>query len=248
MSHVQYDSFHVHLYRQLQLTAEDRQRLITHWTMWSQLCMALNATFHSALSTLAGLAQADEVPKALRVRITNLAAGDRRASSFPRHEQSACSTLGSGDTVQEVGGCQLSTGMVVQKLHGAQGRGWDGALRLLGASGCETAAAERGLLALRDVHEAHSRVRRETMELQMQPGVLLRPLQLARLWTAHIPCGTVAADLMKICQLAAQHQRWLRMAAQPPVLQRPMLSCQWLDGAAAAAGERQCKGAATAVL
>lgn len=110
--------------------------------------------------------------------------------------------------------------------------GWDGALRLLGASARETVAAERGLLGLRDVHETHGRVRRETMVLQLQPGVVLGPLQLAHLWTAHMHWGTTMADMMKLCELAASHQRWHDMVFVPEVLRAPapLPEYQWFQG------------------
>ena len=65
------------------LTAEDRQRLVEHWYMWSKLSIALNGPFKNALKTLDGLLQAKDIPVSLVAYINDVADETAAAPAAP---------------------------------------------------------------------------------------------------------------------------------------------------------------------
>ena len=214
------------LYRQLQLTEDERSRLVAHLSALNQRSMALDAPFGAALATLARLLQPSDIPAALVAHISAAAAGTHAGGSArvscaacvtDRHDTHACGGGEGGAAGDGVWGC------------------------MLGACPAQSAAAERGLLALREVHAAHGRMRREMRELELQPGVLLPPLQIARVLTSHILTCAANADMVKLCQLATSQRRW-RDLVSTHVMQQPLPAYQWLEGTAAGrcAGEWRC--------
>eukprot|EP00892_Ulva_mutabilis_P001600 jgi/Ulvmu1/11440/UM076_0014.1 len=248
------ESIHVHLYRQLQLPTEDRMRLQAHWVTWVELCKSLNAPFHRALSAWHRLVCKTDLPTHLVGHVNDIVAGaavaettcvcertltldDGAAHSGELLRQDAPSASGAfhtcaaADTVclEDAAGTARAPGEVRCVATCAVGPGWRFALRLLGASCEATVAAQEGLVALREVHDLHGRMRREMMELQMQPGLVLRPLQLARIYGTHVVHNTAPADFMQLCQLAAAQQRWLQAFKVPPVLRADLPHIDWAD-------------------
>ena len=107
----------------------------------------------------------------------------------------------------------------------------DTVLPMLGASAQASATAAEGFLGLVRVHAMHGKIRHELYELQLEPGVLLGPLKMARVMGAHVVAGGPPLDVMQLCQLAVAQQRWRDACAPPEVLQRPLPACEWLQGA-----------------
>lgn len=241
---MQLENTHIQLYRQLRLTPEDRLRLVAHWNMWRQLNESLDLSFQDAVATLSGLPQTDDVPVALLLHISQVATGNRKvqwASSddnpsessssgniLPWGAHSGPSSDGAADS--EAVSSQAGLGDVKAAWACEEEAELELMSRFLGGSSAVTATAERGLVQLCLVQEAHGRIRRETMELQMQPGLILSPLQHAHVMGAHVLNNSAPADLMQLCQLAAAQQRWHDVFELPPVMHKRMPGCEWLRG------------------
>lgn len=108
------------------------------------------------------------------------------------------------------------------------------AVPMLGASAPVSVTAVQGFRALVSVHEMHGRVRGELKELQLQPGVVLGPLKIARIMGAHLAFGAAPADMMQVCQLAAAQQRWRAAFVPPQGLSAPLPDYEWLQDDTAA--------------
>eukprot|EP00892_Ulva_mutabilis_P005793 jgi/Ulvmu1/3586/UM169_0004.1 len=78
---------------------------------------------------------------------------------------------------------------------------------LLGASPAVTAAAGRALQRLVSAHAAGADLRTHTATLQLEPGLVFDVRQLVHIFSTHVRFGTVPADIMAVCQLAASQQK-----------------------------------------
>lgn len=248
---LQADGLHVHVYRQLKLTAKDHASLVAHREAWARGCRTLDKPFHAALDTLATLAQEEIVPAALFAHVHRLSSqgctpqgpaliaeltqtGDRTGSTHvgqgvvdTRTGNAACgvaATAARETAGHASGSCQM--------LWNASGQnaspgvtGGRTAAHLLGASGTETAKAEVAFQGLLEAHDAHGRLRNDTMMRQLCPGRIMPPLKLARVMSAHVlvpreqrsqrPCPV---DMIQLCNVACGQQWWCNVFAVPEVL------------------------------
>ena len=227
---------HVRLYRRLQLTAEERARLIAHWRMWRQHNAALDAAFHSAVQVLQRLLQPDDVPAAFVSHVSAIADGSRVVNPG-RAMQPAKRVTGSHNRVRN--GCRtgghnqyvLSGPPCPKTVHAWVWGVVEGktVLPMLGASAQATVVASQAFLRLAGVHEHHGRIRGELKELQLEPGMLLGPLKMACVLGANVVSGAAPADMMQLCQLAAAQQRWYDTFKPPDYVSRPLPEYEWLQ-------------------
>eukprot|EP00892_Ulva_mutabilis_P000106 jgi/Ulvmu1/10096/UM006_0043.1 len=217
----QVETMHVHLYRQLQVTPDQLARLAGHWTAWRGFTSALDAKLSASLRLFSNVSCAEDLPRAFVTHITGLASGTsslRDPRLGPKGVPGAAAAL-----------CELCG--LPRAKHTAQCENdaddstrppqRNGVLRLLGCSAAATAAAVKGLRGLVSMHESHGRVIGHIKEYQLQPGVLLDALQLARIYGAHVLSGTAPADMLQLCQLADPQQRWSRAWARLTILVTP---------------------------
>ena len=266
---LQVESMHVRLYRQLQVTHDERAQLTAHWNTARQHTIALDAPFHSSMRLLQRLLRSEDLPAAFVAHVSGVAAGTH-AASFRESGMPPCAHCGACDDSyscfhkgdgnrsnapdrirRDV--CQESAtdSMHANKIEGqgypmhdgygdsAQLEGWfarlarsDVVFPMLGASAQASATAAEGFVGLVRVHKMQGRIRGELTELQLEPGVLLGPLKMARVMGAHVVAGGPPLDVMQLCQLAVAQQRWRDAHAPLEEVLRPLPACEWLQGAA----------------
>lgn len=197
------ENMHVHLYRRLQLSAEQRHSMAALWHAWERRRRALTASMHSALDTLRGAPDSVRLPLDAITHISDLAAG--RVS-----RPSACdlSTPDGGAAAAAACGCGCAAAAAAVAAAAAQPQ-------LLGAAPALTAAAADALRALQAVHDADADGFVDTVQVAMQPGLVLSPEQHLRYICAHRGAKAAPADFMAICQLAATQARRADLFGKP---------------------------------
>jgi len=240
---------HVHVCRQLRLTAEERFRLVAHEAAWKQGCEAVGTHLRAALAPLSALLQPDDIPSALISHVNAIAQSAEPAHARHPHapptqpHRSICMrhmhAHGSAPGVSAGAHARNaehgepmhaplhhSTGVRLYATHCVRcggtrsALGWPGAARLLGASGSESASAERCFQHLVDAHVALSRLRSDTALRNLEPGAVLPPLKIARVLSAHVFSGEGCsiADMMQLCRLVSSQKWWHDVFAVPEAL------------------------------
>lgn len=181
------------LYRGMHPTPKQRSRMAAYWSVWERRKRELDGAMSMARDALQTLSTVD-LPLSLLAHISAAADG--------AHSPSAST----GERVQlRLGGAECDVG----------GEGMpDGLVRLLGASAEATTAARDALEQLWATHAADAELYADTLDLQMQPTLILGLDQVARLFSVHLMHDTAPVDFMALCQMARTQQHREEMFAR----------------------------------
>eukprot|EP00892_Ulva_mutabilis_P001602 jgi/Ulvmu1/11442/UM076_0016.1 len=192
----EFEKFHVHIYRLLGLSEQQKDLYAANWSLWEQRRQAADDHTSRALQQLRTVPASMDLPLPFLRHVSDVAAGalhgdalDFDRSTLDRHARRA---LDSGPA-------------------------------LLGARPADVAAAGESMHALWTMHEADALMITETIDLQIQPGALLEPPQIAQAFGVHLLHGSTPIDFMSICRLAAAERRRAAVARIPDICHAPAL-------------------------
>ena len=221
---VQVQNMHVHLYRQLWLSAEDKGRMADVWLAWERRRRALDRPHAAALDLLCRLPGPATLPAPL-IRCVTACAGEDGA--LPQHAQHGGGAHQHRAAHAAVESCVPASGMhragasavACGPPQAAPNCGQPFACAgLLGECAVATGAAAHAMRELTAVHVADGDLNADMVDLQIQPGRILSMQTMQRQWCAHLVHEVGPADFMTLCQLAAT-QRSRAQAFQMPVFQ-----------------------------
>ena len=113
---------------------------------------------------------------------------------------STAATAGSGGAYAGAGGASAAAGGV----------------QLLGSCAAATAAARDTLEALWAAHVADADLYADTIDLQMQPALILGLDQVARVFSVHLMHDAAPVDFMALCQMAKVQEHREKMFQRRP--------------------------------
>lgn len=181
------------LYRGMHTTTQQRGRMAAYWSVWERRKRELDGAMSEARDALQTVSALD-LPLALLTHISAAADSECRLSvSLCRPAQLR---LGGADGGAEGGALP------------------EGSVRLLGGSAEATAAARDALEQLWAAHVADAELYADTLDLQMQPALILGLDQVARLFSVHLLHDTAPVDFMALCQMAKTQQHREEMFAR----------------------------------
>lgn len=182
---------HVLMYRSLSPSTDQRERMAAYWSVWERRKRDLDSAMDAARTALGRLPACLELPLPLLARISTIAGATRRTA--PARERLQVETGGGADAC--CGGAPP---------------------RLLGGCVEATRAAQEALEMLWGVHVADADLYADTMDLQVQPMLILGLVQTARVFCGHLTHDTAPLDFMALCQLAKTQQHRTQMFREPP--------------------------------
>ena len=210
---------HVHLYRQLWLSAEDKERMADAWVAWERRRRALDRPHAAALDLLRRLPGPASLPAHLIRCVTSCAGEDGALPQHTQHggraHQHAVDGFASAACMHHADASAVACGALRAAPNCGQPVACAG---LLGECAVTTGAAAHAMRELTAVHVADCDLYGDIVDLQMQPGRMLSMQQMQRQWCAHLVYEVAPADFMTLCQLAAT-QRSRAQAFQMPVFQ-----------------------------
>eukprot|EP00892_Ulva_mutabilis_P004396 jgi/Ulvmu1/2328/UM013_0176.1 len=226
LKYFEVENMHVQLYRQLGLSAADKERMADVWQAWERRRRSLNKPYHAALAALRNVPGPAAVPGEIVRCVIACSADLATTAEQAQHAQVSASDDGMGDvgmggghgesvheghaygSVIAAGWYDRSPSMAAngntQRLHCAG---------LLGECPVATGAAMHALQGLEAVHRADSDLYLEIVELQCQPEALLSLEQAVTVYCAHLMHEVAQADFIALCQLAASQRSRTRMHA-----------------------------------
>lgn len=183
---MQIENVQVLLYRGLQANSEQREKMAAYWTAWERRKRELDCTMDLARQALSDVPGRVDLPVPLLTHISAVASG-------------ACRT----------GHVQVS---LRQPPAGEHAACWAGRVaQLLGSCAEATVAAREALEKLWAVHVADADLYADTLDLQLQPRLILGLEQLVRVYAGHLMHETAPVDFMALCQLAKTQQHRAEM-------------------------------------
>ena len=212
---------HVHLYRQLWLSAEDKERMADMWLAWERRRRALDRPHAAALDLLFRLPGPATLPAPLVRCVTACAGEDGVLAQHAQHSNGApqqtpahaVESFGPAAGMHRADAPAVACGPLRAAPNCGQPVACAG---LLGECPVATGAAVHAMRELAAVHVADGDMYADIVDVQLQPNSVLSMQQMQRQWCAHLVYEVAPADFMALCQLAAT-QRSRAQAFRMPV-------------------------------
>lgn len=189
-SPLQVEQVHALLYKSLQLTDQQKGLYAANWQLWEQRRKSNDSHTARTLELLRALPTSLDLPQRYLRHVTAVAAGALEGAAAE---------------------------LEAATLDRHERRALHGEARRLGESAAATAMAATAMRELWTMHEADAVMLAETIDLQVQPGALLEPPQLAQSFGWHLLHRSTPIDFMSICRLAANERRRAAITAAIPV-------------------------------
>eukprot|EP00892_Ulva_mutabilis_P004395 jgi/Ulvmu1/2327/UM013_0175.1 len=226
LKYFEVENLRVQLYRQLGLSAADKERMADVWQAWERLRRSLNEPHAAALAALRNLPGPDVLPDDLLRCITASCGIPAVTSQHLQHAKHADGNHVKGWTSGSRGAEGVMHDRDAYGPRAYRGEHCAEAARdeqtrhlySVGLPGECPLATEAAANALRDlvaVHQADAAVYLEMGELTVQPGAVLGLDKMARCWSAHLMHEVAHVEFMSLCQLAAAQRSRARATRVP---------------------------------
>eukprot|EP00892_Ulva_mutabilis_P004394 jgi/Ulvmu1/2326/UM013_0174.1 len=228
LKYFEVENMRVQLYRQLGLTAADKERMADVWQAWERRRRALNKPQAAALGALRNF----KSTPALLHRIHRIITGSIMLTApTPQAQHAAYECMGLGGRCgnwnpmhdRHASGADTSTGRhdMTAAADGCRPQPLP-CMGLIGECAVATGTAAHAMRELMAVHRSDADVYVEMMEVQIQPGRVLCLDKMSTQWCAHLVYEVAPSEFLALSQLAAAQRSRAR------AMQRPLLDPQLL--------------------